>query len=75
MFTHEVRFPIAPFGPRLGTRGEGASAQEALLRALCALPEPGRLIVDLNGVDVLSGSFADEAIAIPCARVAAGEHG
>lgn len=75
MFSHDVRFPIVPFGSRLGTRGEGAEAQAMLLRALSALPEPGRLIVDLHGVDVLSGSFADEAIAIPCARIAAGEYG
>jgi hypothetical protein len=75
MLSHDVRFPIAPFGTRLGTRGEGAAAQALLLRALRALPEPGRLIVDLHSVDVLSGSFADEAIAIPCARLAAGEFG
>jgi hypothetical protein len=75
MIEHEVRFPIHPFGSRLGTRGEGEAARAELLRVLTALPEPGRLLVDLEGVDVLSGSFADEAIAIPYGRLAGGEYG
>ena len=58
-------FPIHTFGRRLGTRLEGRAARERLIAALEALEEPGRLIVSLEGVEVLSGSFADEAIAIP----------
>lgn len=68
-------FRIAPFGPRIGTRLEGETARAALLLALTALGEPGRLLVALDGVEVLSGSFADEAIALPCGRLAAGEYG
>jgi hypothetical protein len=75
MIEHDVLFPIRQFGTRLGTRAEGEQARRRLLLALAALPEPGRLLVDLEGVDVLSGSFADEAIAIPYGRIAAGEHG
>ena len=72
---HERMFPIAPFGTRLGTRLEGKAARERLLAALDGLPQPGRLMVLLDGVEVLSGSFADEAIAIPYSRLAAGEYG
>ena len=71
----ERTFPIAPFGVRLGTRLEGKSAREQLLGILDELPQPGRLVVSLEGVEVLSGSFADEAIAIPCSRLASGEYG
>jgi len=72
---NELMFPIAPFGSRLGTRLEGKSAREKLLAMLVSIPEPGRLIVSLDGVEVLSGSFADETIALSCARLATGEYG
>jgi len=72
---HERRFPIAPFGTRLGTRFEGKAAREQLLTALVELPQPGRLVILLDDVEVLSGSFADEAVAIPYSRLAAGEYG
>lgn len=72
---NELTFPIAPFGVRLGTRLEGKSARKKLLAALASIPEPGRLIVSLNGMEVLSGSFADETIALSCARLATGEYG
>ena len=75
MIDHEASFLIQQFGQRLGTRSEGEVARTHLLRALTALPEPVRLLVDLAGIDVLSGSFADEAIAIPYARLAAAEYG
>lgn len=51
------------FGRRLGTREEGARAREAIWQALEALPPGGKLFVDLSGLEVLSGSFADEALA------------
>ena len=51
------------FGRRLGTREEGARAREVIRQALQALPPGGRLFVDLSGLEVLSGSFADEALA------------
>jgi len=72
---NELTFPIAPFGVRLGTRLEGKSAREELLAALESILEPGRLIVSLDGLEVLSGSFADETIALSCARLATGEYG
>ena len=72
---NELTFPIAPFGVRLGTRLEGKGARERLLVTLESIPEPGRLIVSLDGVEVLSGSFADETIALSCARLATGEYG
>lgn len=72
---NERAFQISPFGVRLGTRLEGKSAREKLLAALASIPEPGRLIVSLDGVEVLSGSFADETIALSCARLSTGEYG
>ena len=54
---------------------EGQAAQKKLLTSLQALPEPGRLIISLNGVEVLSGSFADSAIAFPYSRLITGEYG
>lgn len=72
---NEQTFPIAPFGVRLGTRLEGKGAREKLLATLSSIPEPGRLIVSLDEVEVLSGSFADETIALSCARLATGEYG
>lgn len=54
---------------------EGRAVRTQLLAALDTLPEPGRLVVSLAGVEVLSGSFADEAIALPYARLTTGEYG
>lgn len=56
-------FALRKYGKRLGTRLEGKKAREAILRELEGLPPGGRLIVDLSGLQVLSGSFADEALA------------
>ncbi len=72
---YPCQFEIAQFGTRLGTRLEGRTAREPLLRALLAVHEPGFLLVSLDGLDVLSGSFSDEIIAIPYARICAGEYG
>jgi len=72
---NELTFPISQFGTRLGTRLEGTRAREALLAALVSIKEPGRLVILLDEIDVLSGSFADETIAIPCGRLTAGEYG
>ncbi len=66
-------FSLSAFGPRLGTRLEGRKAQEALFSTLALLPEGGVLAVDLSGVEVLSGSFADEAIAKVLSRLKGGE--
>jgi hypothetical protein len=71
----EAVFQVASFGARVGTRLEGEAAHTALLSALTRLDEPCRLLVSLDGIEVLSGSFADEAIALPYSRLAAGEYG
>lgn len=60
METRDVR--LTRFGKRLGTRSEGRDAQAFLWESLTALPEGGVLTADLTGIEVLSGSFADEAI-------------
>ncbi len=72
---NEQVFRVDQFGARVGTRLEGKAAREGLLEALLSLPEPGRLVVSLDGVEVLSGSFADELIALPYARLTTGEFG
>ncbi|MFO8034579.1 MAG: hypothetical protein R6U88_05395 [Candidatus Bipolaricaulota bacterium] len=55
-------FPLAPYGLRLGTRQEGLRVRGDLVQALEELPERGVLVVDVSGLEVLSGSFADEAL-------------
>ena len=69
----ERRIKLAQFGQRLGTRQEGRRAHDVLLRALAALPPGGRLVVDLSGMEVLSGSFADEALASLLSELRDGE--
>lgn len=71
MKTRTILF--AQFGTRVGTRGEGRAAQKALWQELASLPEGGILAADLSGIEVLSGSFADEALVEPVARLVAGE--
>jgi len=56
-------FSVAQFGTRLGTRAEGDTARGVLLAAIEAMPPDGQLLVSLDGIEVLSGSFADELIA------------
>lgn len=68
-------FRLASFGVRVGTRLEGKIAREKLLTALETLSEPGRLTISLDGIEVLSGSFADEAVALSYARLITGEYG
>lgn len=55
-------FRVKTFGRRVGTRSEGEAARARLLEALERLPEDGQLVIDLDGVEVLAGSFADELI-------------
>jgi len=56
-------FAVSQFGTRLGTRAEGEAARARLLAAMEELPPDGQLVVSLDDVEVLSGSFADELIA------------
>lgn len=60
---NEETFSVARYGHRVGTRAEGEAARADLLAALSAVPSDGQLTVSLEGVEVLSGSFADELIA------------
>jgi len=65
-------FPLARYGRRVGTRSEGERARRELLQALSRLAEGSVLVVDLAGLDVLSGSFADEVLAQTVAELVAG---
>jgi len=69
----EREFSLAKFGKRLGTRLEGQKAHAEIFAELGRLPEGGVLVLDLEGVEVLSGSFADEAIAKVLERLRKGE--
>jgi len=69
----EREFSLAKFGKRLGTRLEGQKAHAEIFSELEKLPEGGVLILDLEGVEVLSGSFADEAIGKVLERLKRGE--
>ncbi len=55
-------FPLDDYGLRLGTRQEGRRVRSELVEALEELPERTVLVVELRAVEVLSGSFADEAL-------------
>jgi len=68
----EATFALSRYGRRVGTRAEGERARKELLNSLEGLSEGSLLVVDLTGLDVLSGSFADEALAETVARLAAG---
>jgi hypothetical protein len=69
------RFRIAQFGPRLGTRMEGEHAREQLFSLLCSLPDTGQVRLSLEGIDVLSTSFADELIGKTLHQLTIGELG
>lgn len=66
---------IARFGRRLGTRAEGVAARRALLAVLENLAPDGQLVLSLRDIDVLSGSFADEAIGKTCQLLTSGVYG
>ena len=67
-------FSVAQFGSRVGTRAEGAAARAEILAALESLPPDGQLVVSLAGLEVLSGSFADELIGKTYQLLVAGLH-
>ncbi len=69
------RFRIAQFGPRLGTRMEGEQAREQLIALLRSLPEDGQVRISMEGIDVLSTSFADELIGRTLHQLMIGEFG
>jgi len=68
-------FQVSQFGRRVGTRSEGEAARARLLEVLQTLPEDGQLIVDLDGVEVLAGSFADELISKSLGLLVSGVYG
>jgi len=72
---HVEDFRIAQFGTRLGTRLEGEQAREQLESLLRSLPEEGQICVRLDGLEVLSTSFADELVGKAYQRVVDGEYG
>jgi len=59
---HVEEFRIAQFGTRLGTRLEGERARARLEAILRSLPEEGQVRLCLDGLEVLSTSFADELV-------------
>lgn len=72
---HIERFRISQFGRRLGTRMEGEQARVQLFALLHSLPEDGQVRVCLDGIDVLSTSFADEVIGRTLHLLTLGEFG
>jgi hypothetical protein len=69
---HEAIFSLDRYGMRLGLRREGEAAGEEVWAALRRLKRPGVLRVELAGIEVLSGSFADAALAEPLSRLVQG---
>jgi len=70
---HRATFPLKKYGVRLGLRREGEAAAEEAWGALKRLKRPGVLEVELEGIEVLSGSFADAALAEPLSRLVRGK--
>lgn len=68
-------FHVSQFGRRVGTRSEGEAARALLLKTLEAMPDDGQLVVDLDGVEVLASSFADEVIAKSLGLLLSGVYG
>jgi len=76
MTTMQVEeFRVAQFGVRLGTRLEGERAREKLEALLRSLPEGGQVRIRLDGLEVLSTSFADELIGKAYQHVVGDEFG
>lgn len=59
---------------RVGTRSEGRLVQPDVLEAL-EKSEQRVVVIDLEGVDLINSSFADETIALPLQRVVNREYG
>ena len=72
---HVEEFHVAQFGKRLGTRLEGERARLRLESVLRSLPEEGQVRLCLDGLDVLSTSFADELIGKAYQRMVDGDFG
>lgn len=63
------------FGEIVGTREQGSKVRPEILHQLREIPEGETLILDFDGVQVFSGSFADEVVALPYQRLVNGEYG
>jgi len=72
---HVEEFRIAQFGTRLGTRLEGERARAELESLIESLPEEGQVRLLLDGLEVLSTSFADELVGKTYQRVVDGGFG
>ena len=70
-----TKIEIAKYGKLVGTREEGREAQKEIVQIIEEMPENERLILNLDGVKVFSGSFADEAVTTPYQRLISGEYG
>jgi hypothetical protein len=71
---NEQSFDLSQFGSRIGTRLEGDVARPHLVAELDSLPPDGQLMISLQGIDVLSGSFADEVIGKTYQALVEGNH-
>ena len=69
-----VRIDLSKYGRRPGTREEGAVAREEIAASLASLPSDGQLVVSLDGLDILSGTFAGEAIVKPYLGLVSGAY-
>ena len=49
-------------------------AREEIAASLASLPSDGQLVVELDGLDILSGTFAGEAIVKPYLDIVSGEY-
>jgi len=68
-------FDLKRYGPTLGTRQQGRQAQQEIEKEIHNMPYGEKLLLDMDGIDIISYSFADEAIAIIIQRLTSREYG
>ena len=70
-----TKINIMKYGKMVGTREEGRKAQKEIVQSIEEIPEGENLTLNLKGIKVFSGSFADEAVVTPYQRLVGGEYG
>lgn len=68
-------FDLKRYGRTLGTRQQGRQAQQEIETEIHNVPYGEKLLLDMDGIDIIGYSFADEAIAIIIQRLTSREYG
>lgn len=68
-------FELKKYGTTLGIRQQGKQAQQEIEKEIHAMSYGEKLLLDLDGINVIGYSFADEAIALTIQRLTSREYG